>query len=685
MVDITTFRKIVDDTPDNISPILQDIVALGKYVDLLPSSSFQSSAVSEKLYETIRNCFASGTTIIWLHCKQLRNELILNHVIFNETLEPYLSILCRMQDALRKPPATPSLHNDWEKAITAAHDHVRLQSFGNSNLYVYARQFQAAKAARRLRDHGYKIYLKDGNVYLEETSELALTDKLGGLVQDMGGIAVAAQIFAIIKPRFDLTQKRYHLVRTFAPFGSVTEPACPFGYLLLLAIKHPFLPRSRPDIKAKWQQLIELSTDYAALCDVQPYNQYELMFKDGNTLVSFLQEIVLYDAFFTIPQMRSQDAIKIARGIFGWLDINKKLPCGCSIAEALMVAGKVFEIEPLKHEPICFNAKALAKKIDLLNPKQVSRILKRVFSHPIQGANQDFKKPTDVPGPDFFKRPLLALTNDHYCLIDKSACASSLIEALLAQLREVHPGLDDSLGAQLELFLSSELEKKGVTFCQGQYVSGGQNGECDLVIETSDNIIFLEIKKKPLTRKARAGSDIALLVDLAGSLLDAQLQTGWHEIRLRKAGYLDLHNKQSSCTRVSLKGRDVERIAVTLFDYGGLQDRMLLKQFLEAHLTLNFSTHHAQFHKKLSDLNAKVQKLREQTEALAQVTDSQRQPFFNCWFLSIPQLLVLLDDVTDNDSFKSALWNIRHMWTGSLDFYFDISNWKRINASPQCN
>jgi len=93
------------------------------------------------------------------------------------------------------------------------------------------------------------------------------------------------------------------------------------------------------------------------------------------------------------------------------------------------------------------------------------------------------------------------------------------------------------------------------------------------------------LKKKPLTRRAQAGSDVHILLDIANSLLDAQVQSGWHEARLRIHGYLDLTSPKGTA-RLELKGRSVERIALSLLQFGSFQDRMLLKQFLEASMTV---------------------------------------------------------------------------------------------------
>jgi Holliday junction resolvase-like predicted endonuclease len=107
-------------------------------------------------------------------------------------------------------------------------------------------------------------------------------------------------------------------------------------------------------------------------------------------------------------------------------------------------------------------------------------------------------------------------------------------------LRPETKGLDDKVGLAVERFLEAEFASHGVPIGRGDYNAEGEHGECDLVIEASETVIFSEVKKKALTRQAKAGSDVYLLLDLAGSLLAAQVQAGWHEVRLRRHGHLDL-------------------------------------------------------------------------------------------------------------------------------------------------
>jgi hypothetical protein len=456
-----------------------------------------------------------------------------------------------------------------------------------------------------------------------------------------------------------------------------------------LAAKHPFSAGDPSQDKQNWDELIGLSTDYAALFDVQPYSQFESMWRDAHTIVPFLRELAVYDTLFSIHQIRPADAIKIARGVLGWLDMNKEYDETWSISDVLTIGEQILKkakIGKCQQGPTSVQEKDIVKMCKGMNRRRAYRILNRILSHPSPGANQAYTKPTYVPGPDFFLRPLLSDGRGKYWLLNASACAPAVIEALFSPLRAADPrDFDKKVGQQIERFLRQELSKKGVRTSGGEYKVNGEDGECDIVIETSAIVIFLEVKKKPLTQKARAGSDAAVLLDLAGSLLDAQLQAGWHEVRLRRQGYIDLVDQDGQSTRLSLNGRGVERIAITLFDYGAFQDRILLGQFLEANLEIEkYSTADAAVQKKFDELNVKLKDLRNQVRELEVINrdpNAKQHPFIQCWFLSIPQLLILLDSVENNEDFKKALWSTRHITTGSFDFYSEFAQMKKFRKA----
>lgn len=170
-------------------------------------------------------------------------------------------------------------------------------------------------------------------------------------------------------------------------------------------------------------------------------------------------------------------------------------------------------------------------------------------------------------------------------------------------------------------------------------------------------------------------------MDLSESILEAQRQAGRTELLLREKGLISLKDPlDNSVSEIVLGEREIERISITLLDYGSFQDRTVVKQFLDICLQTNFTARDAAHKKKFDELLLKLTNLRSQSESLSKFANGDRdQPFFHCAFISVPQFLVMLDDVSSNEDFKQALWETRHSSTGSLDFYFDYSYLSKLS------
>jgi Holliday junction resolvase len=124
------------------------------------------------------------------------------------------------------------------------------------------------------------------------------------------------------------------------------------------------------------------------------------------------------------------------------------------------------------------------------------------------------------------------------------------------------------MGSAVERVVAAALRGHGlnVTIQGGTYkmldpLSGAnQVGECDVVAETPEAIVFVETKKKPHRRVSSTGDALANLIDLSGSLFDAQAQLAQHERILLHHNYIQFESGK----RLDHGGRNIERIAVTL-------------------------------------------------------------------------------------------------------------------------
>ena len=112
-------------------------------------------------------------------------------------------------------------------------------------------------------------------------------------------------------------------------------------------------------------------------------------------------------------------------------------------------------------------------------------------------------------------------------------------------------------------------------------------------------------------------------------------QAGWHELRLKKAGSLELVS-HGRCETLSLGERSIEKIAVGMMDFGSFQDRSMPEKFMEATSNVNFGSPDPSSDKKFMSIDGALQEIRDQYNAAHQGEAETRRPFFNCWFMSIP-------------------------------------------------
>ena len=700
--DLDSFRRECATCPNGVTAIRYDIHALYQYAGLpCNTGSYLQNSVNDSLFEAIKATFQAGHHQVNEHFRSLQKELLYAHVLDGNPLGPEVAVIATLLSAMRPLSGQPksALKGNWKLAVQRVVEYNTLFGDADKSNEDYINAFQqrdreVAFAAMRLRERGYALRREVGNIFLEPADEDRLIKRLQQVMASFPGARVSQKLFSLLSPNYDSVQERYHYGRRPSQFGA-GRPQIPINFLLQLCAKHSSGKKPYRCSQRSWNELIELSTDYAALFDVQPYNSFGMLFNDVWTLLPFLRELALYDSLFSVTQIRPSDVIKLARGLLGWLQPDEKMGIGWTLNDFILISEAIISGTVGVRGSSFVTYADVERRCPTVDPKIVRFALDEVFSHSQAGANQRFNKPTDKPednlpreeqsGHDFFEHPLLKSRDNGFILLEKSFCAPAIIESLFKALRATKiKNFDSLVGDEIERFLLNELSARGITAFQGDYDDAlGVHGECDAVIECPDTVIFIEMKKQPLTRKAQAGIDTALLIDMAASLLLAQLQAGWHEVRIRRDGSL-LLEQNGQLRRSELNGRSVERIAVTLFDYGGFQDRMLLQQFLQAQLAAEYKPVDNVHKVKFEKINEHLNELRTQTAELHALLDEKGEAarFFNCWFLSVPQFLVLLDGVSSPQSLKDELWNTRHISFGTLDFYFEHAYMKGLRSQP---
>jgi len=706
------FKDLVDTTEPSISfhdNDIEDLEFLYNHYSISPTttSSFSLSEIINHLVAQIKRYLTPGKSKA-IYLWRLRDQVIIRYILDDQPLQPYLSILNRILDEIKMADQILPLESEeeWRIAIRNVKDYNAIcrEIYPLDIEYLkqgFPRQFWVASSAKVLRNYGSKLEVKDGKICIEESEQEKIARFIEDDIQSIGGREIARRLFSLIQNWYDPEQERYHLVRRLKPYNNKnTKPEIPIGYLLNLCVKHlEKSPILSPNPQENWERMVELATSFTSVLDVQPYNSFQLDFKTLDNLSEFLQEIAVYDSIFCLNQLRPSDVPRILRGLFSLInvdDINKiQEQLGWIPEQAILVAEAILNIDVDKLSPIIFTKEQLKYHLPDLDTTVFDKILD-IYCHSHNQANSKYKIPTDFRDKKytFFLKPLLKLDSGEYVLMDRSWCSPAFYEALVDTLKKIKipPHIHDKMGDYLEIFVKKQLETLKIKYSYGhypvdspQYKPSRPQGECDIIIESDDTIIFIEIKKKPLTNNAKGGCDAAIFADLAGSLLDTQFQLGWHEIIIRSQGYLELtpNKEPNNKYRLELKGRSIERVTLTLLDFGGFQDRNLLYQFLQLMLsTSSIDAPDSANAKEVidkSEINKTLPKFLKQHEDLKSLNPRQEQfPFYDCWFLSLPQFLILIDDLSEKKSIKKLLDKTKYISTNSLNFYFEYATAKKL-------
>ncbi|MEG5061015.1 hypothetical protein QUB60_24750 [Microcoleus sp. A2-C5] len=705
------FKDLVDTTDSSISfndNDIEDLEFLYNHYRIPYTTSSSQDEMINHLSDRIQRYLVPGESkAIYLY--RLRDQVIIRYILDDQPLEPYLSILNRILEVININdqilPLESESEEEWRRAIRNVKDYYAIcgESNGLDIEYLkrlFLRQFSVASSAKVLRNYGYKLEVKDGKICIEESEQEKIARAIECDIQLIGGLEIARRLFSLIQNFYDPEQERYHLVRRFEAYNNNTQPEIPIGYLLNLSVKYlEKSPILSPNPKQNWERMVELAKSFTSVFDVQPYNYFQLYFKTLDNLSEFLQEIAVYDSIFCLNQQRPSDVPRILRGLFSLInvdDINKiQVQLGWIPEQAILVAEAILNIDVDRLSPIIFTKEQVKDKLPDLDTTVIETILD-IYCHSHNQANSEYKIPTDFRDKKntFFLKPLLKLDRGEYVLMDRSWCSPAFYEALVDILNKINipDKIHNKIGDYLEIFVKQQLQTLKIKYRYGdysvdsrKYQTSRKQGECDIIIESDDTIIFIEIKKKSLRNNAKGGCDAAIFADLAGSLLDSQIQLGWHEIIIRSQGYLELtpNKEPNNKYRLELNGRSIERVTLTLLDFGGFQDRNLLYQFLQLMLsTSSIDAPDSANAKEVidkSEINKTLPKFLKQHEDLKSLNPRQEQfPFYDCWFLSLPQFLILIDDLSEKKSIKKLLHTTKYISTTSLNFYFEYATAKKL-------
>jgi hypothetical protein len=629
------------------------------------------------------------------HLCAVRTQLIHAYLIFDTPLEALFDVvegyICTMPAATGRKTGVAI---EWRALAPAMRVNAGFTQPREDLERRYPREFGVGKAARRLRERGYTIEQHGDRLGISDADHDRLVARIEELVRTLGGLSVARRLFLAVHSTYDAPLGRYLITRKIR-VGHPMPLDFPCGYLLALAGKH-LRERSRSTCtQAHWDELVALATDYAALHDVQEYSPPIFESLRTDELPGSLARRALYDTIFTFPQLRSTDVVRILRPLLHLIPADKLYGAGWTLNDVYAVIERIYQCIGERCGPVALEVGYVSRSVPGVTPEIAKDIILNVLSHPPEGPNRLYSRPTartakqsdGAPdtGNNLHFKPLLPLRGGKFVVLDKSVAGVAFVEAVISALRDIEKGNFQSVvvGQGLENLVRHELSAHGITTRTGLYrTKAGITGECDQVIDETGHLVFLESKAKPLTRNANAGSDVDVIVSLAASAIAAQEQALGHEVQLRLENTIYLENSNH---HLVWQDQEVDRIAVGLFDFGVFQDRTALSKLLPQIRLARYNAidneAEKQHKKALKDLNEKtLPALNDHLQLWTDLGLQKRDPFSASWFVSAPQLLVVLDGVSEPREFLSRLSFLRNATYQTYDFYAEVKHCLDLRA-----
>ncbi|MNJ95263.1 hypothetical protein D3C87_129710 [compost metagenome] len=617
---------------------------------------------------------------------KIQEDLINRFILANENYNPYFEIINTIKYSCNTE-RTGLCHLEnivpWLQAIEIAliiYDLNTNSPMDEQAMADYYREyFDRAHSIQYLKDQGCPIELTDEDINITADKIFHEIEKDVKLI---GGYTLAYHIFKNLSEgdKYSKLFDRYYIVRE-ANLRGFGKPQIPYGYLLNLCAKYPHSENS-----VHINQIKNLFNKATLACNatypVQHYNIWRYLLYAHEDTFELMTELALWDTIYSIPQARAVFQIEFVEYLISKFDhIDFEELFGFTAEEFIKVCSSIFLTE--QTGPDRFTAQTIAQRTNL-KFSTATAILK-ILSHD-KRANKNYLVPSDSLNLDYQFKPLILL-KDKYILLWRSWNALSLYEVIAANYRKIDKSIDQKIGYLIESFLQLKMTKNGIGNNCGKYYVGKIEGEADIVIETERKIILFEVKKKPLTRKSKSGSDVSLIIDLSESVVDASIQSSRTELLLRKEGQLVLHKEDGSKYLLEWKNKEFEHVSLSHMDYGGMQNNSVIQNMRVALLIYNWfvidenDTLSVQKFKELQNKQADLSK--QYQELMEHEAMPEHNPYFDNWFLNFNHLLELISLSDGNEKFYEFLIKSKFSSSGSLDFYWEFENALKLAGSEK--
>lgn len=568
-------------------------------------------------------------------------------------------------------PSYTTSEQAWQKAKIFLQAYYSISDLLPDHTLTFNANDLIAESIIYLRTKGYKSNVAQGKVVFAPVFEVKLLNRLKRNFRKLGALALDLVIHEMSLRHYDSEKRRFLLRPEPLLVGQRLRLDTPWGYLFNLALANLHRPRVIKNKFEIYNESVELARHYFGTKRLQNFSKFEDINLTPQTILAAVTRQIEYDQHFSIDQISVDHMKKIMFGIFTSPKLSER---NIDLAPYL----DVFEWVSSRAEhdrPLVFNQDIV---LDALKYKYSQSTIKDALeklSFKAPEVNKDYLRPSDISLRNYFERPFV-FAEWKFAYPNPIICNYGFYSTLIEICKE--NGVDGKLiGDITEEFFGNALRGAGVKFLENRKYKvpndvrkelqiNSRERECDFVVETESTVIFIELKRKTLTADARSGSPLHSMIDIAQSFLHAQAQAGCHEYMLRRNGeilFLD-------GSKIELRGRKVERVAISMFGYFGVQDGLFVSQIINCLINGQIKSENTEADEKV---NSHIREINHQftTDIFNAAYENKIDRFTNSRFFSIPQILEVLSNSCSNEEFETELNYTKRTTTSCKDWFVD--------------
>ncbi|HID7224918.1 hypothetical protein AB8T93_11605 [Klebsiella pneumoniae] len=550
---------------------------------------------------------------------------------------------------------------------------------GNASFYtpsIKSKNEAIAESIKYLKAKGYKTSIYCGSVIIDD--EDALLSAIKYKFNELGFHSISF-ILSSIKELYSFKSERYFFKK--AP-DAITNfiPEIPWGYLFNISLSNLHEVKYTRDTYKKFQYCIELTKNYFCIQGIQNSNQFSELIQTNDTILSSIQKNIIYDQHFPIEQIASKHFRKIIKGVF----LSSKIISRDIKTNIYIDIFDWLNYRATHDTPYNFTIHDIAPSLEYkYSADELMDILNEISLN-IESINKNYLRSEDISNKNYYTKPLIKI-NSVYIYINPTLSSYGFYYHLI-KVCESKGVNGELIGSIIESFVLELLTRQKLNVLSNKKYKiskphakelsiKSDMRECDFIVETKKSVFFIELKRKTLTTEARSGDIVKSTIDLSQSLFHALAQTGCHEYLLRSNGRIDF----TDGTYVELDNRRVERVVLSLFDFNALQDGAFVHEMLRVLIWSNIQSGDRE---KDNEMNKHLTELRNQynTDLFQKEYITSKKFFFNCRFFSIPQLIEILSNSIDNDTFENEINRTRNITSGSKDWYIEYEYMRNLKS-----